>query len=144
MWDTVVIVAAGITSVVAIALVVYDIYFKYPRVKKGVVVLKIRQNERNWVSYKAIMAARGSFIAPYVYHDDDDWILVLTNEKGREGKLFVSEAAYNNTKIGDVYTKKPEDKFVDRIEYRAASIEDFQSMTKTAPEEQDPLERSSE
>ena len=139
MFNTVLMVCVGLLFVVAIALEVYRLYYNYPRIKEGVVVLKIRQNERNWINYKAMAAGRSLYVAPYVHIDNEDWILVLTNKHGREGKLYVSQEDYEKAKIGDVYTKKTEDRFVDRIDYRAASIEDFKSIPTIEPEEQDPL-----
>jgi hypothetical protein len=45
---------------------------------------------------------------PFIVHDDEDWVLKL-EEEGKTGWVYVSEEKYNNTKIGDYYTKGKQD-----------------------------------
>lgn len=127
----------GIVSifVLVIALIVRNLYFGSPRIKKGVLIDKIHQEARKWIKDKAVTAGRHYLFFPFLYHDDVDWVLVLKDEKGRVGKLFVDKETFESVKLGDVYTKKRGDKHIDWVITRSATEEEIEIFPNVEPKE---------
>jgi hypothetical protein len=45
---------------------------------------------------------------PYWIHDDQDWVLIIQNEDGRQTWLDVEQDVYDRVSVGDFYsTNKP-------------------------------------
>jgi len=118
-----------------VVLVVYNMFFSFQRVKEGVVISKIHQNMRKWVKDKSVTAGRYYLLLPFLHYDDEDWILVMKNDKGRVGKLFVDKETFENVKVGDIYTKKSEDKYVDWAMTRSATKEEIETFPDIEPKE---------
>lgn len=139
MWETVLVsYAISIFTLVAALIIVWVVYyafFNYPRVKKGEVVGKIYQDDRRWVVYKAVPAGRFSFLAPYLHVDDEDWIIMIKDEKGREGRLFISKESFKSLKLGDIYTKQPGDRYFDWVKIRGATDEELENIPNLEPKE---------
>lgn len=61
---------------------------------------------------------------PYTHYDDQDWVLKLedcSQDKCRYGKVYVSEAVYLGTKLGDHYVKAELDATSDDVTKRRAT-----------------------
>jgi hypothetical protein len=135
MWEM--FFTIGVMSIFAlvIVLIIRNLYFGSPRIKKGVLVNKIHQEARKWIKDKAVTAGRYYLFFPFLYPDDVDWILVIKDEKGRVGKLFVDKETFESVKLGDVYTKKRGDRHIDWVITRGATKEEIETFPNIEPEE---------
>lgn len=127
MWETIFIVFVISVFALILAWVIYDSFFNYPRIKKGKVVGKIYQDDRRWVRYKAVPIRRFSLFLPFLHVDDKDWIIMIQDEKEREGMLFISEESYMNLELGDIYTKQRGDRYFDWVKTRGATNEEIKT-----------------
>jgi hypothetical protein len=135
MWETALIASAISIAALVLVWVIYDSFFNYPRIKKGKVVGKIFQDDRRWVRYKAVPTGRFSLFLPYLHVDDADWIIMIQDQKGREGKLFISEESYKALKIGDIYIKQRGDRYFDWVKTRGATDEEIETLLNKEPKE---------
>ncbi len=135
MWETPLLVAIVTISMSIFVWFVYDSFFNYPRIKKGKVVGKIFQDDRRWVRYKAVPTGRFSLFLPFLHVDDADWIIMIQDEKGREGRLFISEESFKSLKHGDIYTKQRGDRYFDWTKTRGATEKEIETLLIKEPKE---------
>jgi hypothetical protein len=82
-----------------------------------------------------VPTGRFSLFLPYLHVDDADWIIMIQDEKGRKGRLFISEESYANLELGDIYTKQRGDRYFDWVKTRGATNEEIETLLNKEPKE---------
>lgn len=113
-----------LTVIGLIIFLIYMMFFK-EYISEGRVVEKYYEPEHTWVQLMPIMIGKVISMIPIFHFDDEDWVIVVENNEGKVGHIYVSEKTYRRVRIGQWYSATPEDSLFDDIEEREATDEEI-------------------
>ena len=86
----------------------------------GTIVDKYIEDEISWINHVPVRAGEMRWMMPAYYYDDKDWVLVIEDEKGRKGYIYVDEQVWEQYEVGDYYSVDDDDVRVDKVETRTS------------------------
>lgn len=82
---------------------------------EGRVVSKHYEPARTWVQIVPIATGKVTMVVPITHFDDEDWI-IRVDDGERQQNVYLTEDRYDQTDVGDWWSKDPYDQLTDRHE----------------------------
>lgn len=81
-----------------------------PSVTSGTVIEKKHEPERSWIQMMPMKVGKITSYIPITHHDDEDWILIISDSEGNKGYINVDKSTFESVEIGSFFELVEESK----------------------------------